>query len=222
MESLKKLPVTHAMHPLIILFISNPVSHSCNTIKASLLHLLITLALDFFSVSLHHSVSCLCAKAFKCSFIIQSTLLLHPQGLEGASLYYYFLLSSFSVAHHSFSVHEGVHDNIINTQHSGHTECNDPWVLTTCLIVILALISSCVTKQRHTSKDPEHQRRHPDCSWYPAEDYPYTRGGEGLVLVAYLDECHLNVELTLFFWCSISIIKEWTLIVSCVCWFIRV
>lgn len=31
------------------------------------------------------------------------------------------------------------------------------------------------------------------------------------------DECHLYVELTLFLWCSISIIKGWTLIVSCGC-----
>lgn len=38
------------------------------------------------------------------------------------------------------------------------------------------------------------------------------------ILVAYLGKRHLNVELTLyFFWCSISIIKGWTLIVSCGC-----
>lgn len=111
------------------LFISNPVSHSCNTKRflASFTHytcirvLLLSLVpfsfLGFFF---------LCAKAFKCCFIMQCTpLLLHPAfSGTGRSLTALFLLSSFSVVHHSFlfsSVHEGVHDNIINTQHRGRT-----------------------------------------------------------------------------------------------------
>lgn len=40
----------------------------------------------------------------------------------------------------------------------------------------------CDETQRHTLKDPERQRGHPDCSRYPAEDHPDTRGGKGTCL----------------------------------------
>lgn len=140
--------MSHAMHPLIVLSVYfQSVSHSCNT-KGRLASFTHYTCIRFFSLSLFfHSVSFFfffCAKALSYSAHLFSSTLLF-QGPEGASLcVLYFLLSSFSVAHHSFSVHEGVHNNIINTQHSGHTECNDPWLLTTCLIVIFLLMSSCV------------------------------------------------------------------------------
>lgn len=98
----KKLPVIHAMHPLIILcfFYSNPVSYSCNTkgLLASFTHYTCIRFFLCLSCSTQFLVFFLCAKAL-CSFIIQcKPLLLHPAfsgtGWSLTVVVFFFLLSS--------------------------------------------------------------------------------------------------------------------------------
>lgn len=206
------------------LFILNAVFHSCKT-KGLLALFTHYPCIRFFcfSCSTQFPVNVLklwSAPLLYSAHIFSSTLLF--QGAEGASPYFFFF-ASFSVTHHSFSVHEGVHDNIINTQHSGRIKCNDPQVLTTCLIVILTLMFSCVMKQNCTpQRILSINADIPTVAEILLKIIPTLEEVRLPFLDAYLDECHLNVELTTFFWCSISIIKGWTLIASCGCWSIRV
>lgn len=217
------MPVIHAMHPLIILSV---YFKSCLsfllTPKGFLLHLLITLALDY-------SLCPSCSTWFPV-YVLKLYHTVHTSSPPPCFFRdwkephcFILLLSSFSVAHHSFSMHEGVHNNIINTQHSGHTECNDPWLLTKCLIVIFFLMSSCVMKHNGTpQRILSINADIPTVADILLKIIPTLEEVRMPIVVAYVDECHLLVELTLLFCSSISITRGWTSIASCGCWSIRV
>lgn len=173
------------------LFISNPVSHSCNTKRflASFTHytcirvLLLSLVpfsfLGFFFYALKHL-----SAALSCSAHLFSSTLLF-QGPEGASQHYFcFLLSLWCITPFYFllCMRECMTISLIHSTGGAHWVQWPTSTRHTSNSHSRSHVFLCDDSQRHTSKDPEHQRRHPDCSWYPAEDHPYTRGGKGTYL----------------------------------------